>query len=49
MVEYEGKLDLIAMGFSEAAVAVNAAVRYVDPGARAKPGHSTNLKIFKDT
>jgi thioredoxin reductase (NADPH) len=49
MVDYEGKMDLIAMGFSEAAVAVNAAVRYVDPNARAKPGHSTNLKIFKDT
>ena len=49
MVEYEGKLDLIAVGFSEAAVAVNGAVRYVDPNARAKPGHSTNLKIFRDT
>jgi thioredoxin reductase len=49
MVEYEGKMDLIAMGFSEAAIAVNSAVRFVDPEARAKPGHSTNLKIFQDT
>ncbi len=49
MVDYEGKLDLIAMGFSEAAIAVNSAVRFVDPQARTKHGHSTNLKIFKDT
>jgi thioredoxin reductase (NADPH) len=48
MVEYEGKLDLIAMGFAEAAIAVNHAVRVMDPKARANPGHSTNLKIFKD-
>jgi len=48
IVQYEGKLDLIATGFSEAAIAVNNAVHYVDPDARVNPGHSTNLKIFGD-
>ena len=46
MVDYEGKLDLIATGFAEAAVAVSQAVRLIDPEARVNPGHSTNLKIF---
>ena len=45
---YEGKLELIATGFAEAAVAVNHAVHYIDPKARVNPGHSTNLKVFKD-
>ncbi len=48
LVSYPGKLDLIATGFSEAAIAVNNAVRYLDPEARVNPGHSTNLKIFHD-
>ena len=48
LVSYPGKLDLIATGFSEAAIAVNNAVRYLDPEARVNPGHSTNLKIFQD-
>ncbi len=48
MVDYEGKLDLIATGFSEAAIAVNNAVHFVDPSARVNPGHSTNMKVFKD-
>ena len=48
MVDYEGKLDLIATGFAEAAVAVNSAVHFLDPGARSSAGHSTNLKIFKN-
>ncbi len=48
IVDYEGKLDLIATGFAEAAVAVNNAVHFVDPKARVNPGHSTNMKIFKD-
>lgn len=48
MVDYEGKLDLIATGFAEAAVAVNEAVRVIDPGGRISKGHSTNLKIFRD-
>jgi len=48
MVAYEGKLDLIASGFAEAATAVNSAVQFMDPTARSSAGHSTNLKIFKD-
>ncbi len=47
IVDYPGKLDLIATGFAEAAVAVNNAVHHVDPDARVNPGHSTNMKIFK--
>jgi thioredoxin reductase (NADPH) len=49
MVDYEGKLDLIATGFAEAAVAVSQAVKFVDPQARINPGHSTNLRIFKNS
>ena len=48
VVDYEGKLDLIATGFAEAAVAVNNAVHHVDPTARVNPGHSTNMKVFKE-
>jgi thioredoxin reductase (NADPH) len=49
LVSYEGKLDLIAAGFAEAAVAVNSAVRYLDPTARKAPGHSTSMKVFRDS
>lgn len=45
---YDGKLELIATGFSEAAMAVNHAVRAINPSARYNPGHSTNLKLFKE-
>lgn len=48
IVCYEGKLDLIATGYAEAAIAVNNAVHYINPDARVNPGHSTNLAIFKD-
>jgi thioredoxin reductase (NADPH) len=48
VVDYDGKLDLIATGFAEAAVAVNQAVHFVDPTARVNPGHSTNMKVFKE-
>ncbi len=48
IVEYAGKLDLIASGYAEAAIAVNNAARFLDPKARVSPGHSTNLKIFGD-
>lgn len=48
VVDYEGKLELIATGFAEAAIAVNNAVHFVDPGARVNPGHSTNMSIFKE-
>jgi thioredoxin reductase (NADPH) len=48
LVAYEGKLDLIATGFAEAAIAVNNAVHFVDPSARVNPGHSTSMKVFKN-
>jgi len=48
IAHYEGKLELIATGFSEAAMAVNHAVQEINPKARYSPGHSTNLKVFKD-
>jgi thioredoxin reductase (NADPH) len=37
------KLDLIAVGFGQAAVAVNAAKTYIDPKARLFPGHSSDM------
>jgi ferredoxin/flavodoxin---NADP+ reductase len=46
VVKYPGKLELIATGYGEAAVAVNNAVHHLNPKARVNPGHSTNLKIF---
>jgi thioredoxin reductase len=48
IVDYEGKLDLIATGFAEAAIAVNNAVHRVNPSARVNPGHSTSMKVFQD-
>lgn len=48
LVDYPGKLDLIATGFAEAAIAANQAVHFVDPAARVNPGHSTASKAFKD-
>ena len=47
LVTYEGKIELIVTGFSEAAMAVNHAVHDINPTARYNPGHSTNLKVFK--
>ncbi|MEX2572444.1 MAG: NAD(P)/FAD-dependent oxidoreductase [Gemmatimonadota bacterium] len=46
VVKYPGKLELIATGYGEAAIAVNNAVHYLNPKARVNPGHSTNLKVF---
>jgi thioredoxin reductase (NADPH) len=46
VVHYAGKLELIATGYGEAAIAVNNAVHFVNPKARVNPGHSTNLKVF---
>jgi thioredoxin reductase (NADPH) len=48
IAHYEGKIELIATAFSEAAMAVNHAVHEINPAARYNPGHSTNLKIFKE-
>ncbi|MTV24259.1 NAD(P)/FAD-dependent oxidoreductase [Nitriliruptoraceae bacterium ZYF776] len=41
ITEYEGKVRLIAVGFGEAATAVNNAAVYIDPSARVFPGHSS--------
>jgi thioredoxin reductase len=41
IVEYEGKVKLISVGFGEAATAVNNAATVIDPGAKVFPGHST--------
>jgi len=38
---YEGKVPLIAVGFGEAATAVNNAAALLDPTARVAPGHSS--------
>lgn len=46
VTHHPGKLELIATGYGEAAVAVNNAVHYLNPKARVSPGHSTNLKVF---
>lgn len=48
IAHYDGKLELIATGFGEAAMAVNHAVHVIDPKARYNPGHSTNLKVFQE-
>lgn len=39
--EYDGKVRLIAVGFGEAATAVNNAAVVIDPGAHVFPGHSS--------
>lgn len=39
---YDGKVDLISVGFGEAATAVNNAVATIDPHARLAPGHSSD-------
>jgi thioredoxin reductase (NADPH) len=39
---YPGKLKLIATGVGEVAIAVNHAKTFIDPRARAFPGHSTD-------
>lgn len=38
------KLDLIAVGFAQAAIAVNSAKTYIDPSAKLFPGHSSDHK-----
>jgi thioredoxin reductase (NADPH) len=45
----EVKLDLIAVGFGQAAVAINAIKTYVDPKARMFPGHSSEKSDTKST
>jgi thioredoxin reductase (NADPH) len=38
-------LNLIVTGFGQAAIAANAAKRYIDPKSRLFPGHSSELKL----
>jgi thioredoxin reductase (NADPH) len=42
VVEYPGKVRLIATGFGEAATAVNNAAPVIDPSAKVFPGHSSD-------
>lgn len=42
IVEYPGKVRLIAVGFGEVATAVNNAAPVIDPNAKVFPGHSSD-------
>jgi ferredoxin/flavodoxin---NADP+ reductase len=46
ITSYPGKLKLIATGASEACIAVNNAVHFINPKAKVNPGHSSNMAIF---
>ncbi|WP_085992307.1 NAD(P)/FAD-dependent oxidoreductase [Oceanobacillus senegalensis] len=43
IVTFNGKVKLIATGFSDAATAISSIKTYVDPKARQQPQHSTSL------
>jgi len=43
---YPGKLKLIATGVSEACIAVNHAVHFINPDKKIEPGHSSNMALF---
>jgi len=43
IVEYDGKVKLISVGFGEAATAVNNAATVIDPTAKVFPGHSSDV------
>jgi ferredoxin/flavodoxin---NADP+ reductase len=43
IVAYPGKLKLIATGFAEACTGINFAKTFIDPSARAFPGHSSEM------
>jgi thioredoxin reductase (NADPH) len=43
IVEYTGKVRLIAVGFGEAATAVNNAAPVIDPSLKLFPGHSSDV------
>lgn len=45
---YPGKLKLIATGYGEAATAINNAYAYLNPGAKAFPGHSSSIMEKKE-
>jgi thioredoxin reductase (NADPH) len=42
VVDYDGKVRLISVGFGEVATAVNNAAVHIDPQAQLFPGHSTD-------
>ncbi len=45
IVDYDGKVKLISVGFGEAATAVNNAAGVIEPGAKVFPGHSTGAEV----
>jgi thioredoxin reductase len=45
VASHAAKLKLIATGFGEIAIAVNFAMRYLDPTVKVYPGHSSNLDL----
>jgi thioredoxin reductase (NADPH) len=45
VVSHAGKLKLIACGASEAAIAVNQAMHYINPSDKVQPVHSSNLTL----
>jgi len=45
VISHEGKLKLIACGTSEAAIAVNQAMHYINPADKVHPIHSSNLTL----
>jgi ferredoxin/flavodoxin---NADP+ reductase len=45
VVSHPGKLKLIACGTSEAAIAVNQAMHYINPADKVHPVHSSNLTL----
>jgi thioredoxin reductase (NADPH) len=42
IVDYDGKVKLISVGFGEAATAINNAAAVITPGAKVFPGHSSD-------
>lgn len=44
---YPGKVKLIAVGFGEAPTAVNNAITYINPDAKAQPHHSSSMEGFR--
>jgi len=49
IVDYPGKLKLIATGFGEATIAVNHAKAHIDPTSKVNPGHSSETVPEKKT
>lgn len=49
VARYDGKLNLIATGFGEAATAANHAKHHVDPASRTFPGHSSERSEAANT